>query len=192
MEQLRIVIADDESIIRMDLAETLQRMGHIVIAESGDGKTAVEQVRNYHPDLVILDVKMPGMDGVDAAAAISRERLAPVLLLTAYSQQELVRRAMGAGVFAYVVKPFTESDLLPAMGIAIARFKEFSDIAAEAASLSGALETRKIVDRAKGVLMDKHGLPEREAFRRIQQQSMNSRKSMRDIAEAILIASEVA
>ena len=192
MEQLRIVIADDESIIRMDLAETLQRMGHIVIAESGDGKTAVEQVRNYRPDLVILDVKMPGMDGVDAAAAISRERLAPVLLLTAYSQQELVRRAMGAGVFAYVVKPFTESDLLPAMGIAIARFKEFSDIAAEAASLSGALETRKLVDRAKGVLMDKHGLPEREAFRRIQQQSMNSRKSMRDIAEAILIASEVA
>ncbi|MCC2669226.1 MAG: response regulator receiver and domain protein [Armatimonadetes bacterium] len=192
MDKLRIVIADDESIIRLDLKETLQRMGHQVVAEAGDGRTAVDLVRQHRPDLVILDVKMPELDGVDAAKEIAQDRLAPVLLLTAYSQQDLVRRAMDAGVFAYVVKPFTESDLLPAMGVAIARFREFSSIAEEAASLSQALETRKIVDRAKGILMDKNGLREQEAFRRIQQQSMNTRKSMREIAEAIIIASEVA
>jgi response regulator NasT len=191
MDKLRVVIADDESIIRLDLKETLQRMGHEVIAEAGDGKTAVELVRRHKPDLAILDVKMPEMDGVDAAKEISNERLAPVLLLTAYSQQDLVRRAMEAGVFAYVVKPFTESDLMPAMGVAIARFKEFSAISKEAASLANALETRKLVDRAKGLLMDKHGLPEQEAFRRIQQRSMNMRKPMREIAEAILIADEL-
>lgn len=192
MEKLRIVIADDESIIRLDLKETLQRMGHQVVAEAGDGRTAVELVRQHRPDLVILDVKMPEQDGVDAAKEIANDRLAPVLLLTAYSQQDLVRRAMDAGVFAYVVKPFTESDLLPAIGVAIARFREFSTIAEEASNLSQALETRKLVDRAKGILMDKNGLREQDAFRRIQQQSMNSRKSMREIAEAIIIASEVA
>jgi response regulator NasT len=192
VEKLRIVIADDESIIRLDLKETLQRMGHQVVAEAGDGRTAVELVRQHRPDLVILDVKMPEQDGVDAAKEIANDRLAPVLLLTAYSQQDLVRRAMDAGVFAYVVKPFTESDLLPAMGVAIARFREFSTIAEEASNLSQALETRKLVDRAKGILMDKHGMREQDAFRRIQQQSMNSRKSMREIAEAIIIASEVA
>lgn len=192
MEKLRIVIADDESIIRLDLKETLQRMGHQVVAEAGDGRTAVELVRQHRPELVILDVKMPEQDGVDAAKEIANDRLAPVLLLTAYSQQDLVRRAMDAGVFAYVVKPFTESDLLPAMGVAIARFREFSSIAEEASNLSQALETRKLVDRAKGILMDKNGLREQDAFRRIQQQSMNSRKSMREIAEAIIIASEIA
>lgn len=192
MEKLRIVIADDESIIRLDLKETLQRMGHQVVAEAGDGRVAVELVREHRPDLVILDVKMPEMDGVDAAKEISRDKLAPVLLLTAYSQQDLVERAMEAGVFAYVVKPFTETDLLPAMSVAIARFREFSAISQEAQSLAQALETRKIVDRAKGILMDKHGLREQEAFRRIQQQSMNTRKTMREIAEAIIIASEVA
>jgi len=192
VEKLRIVIADDESIIRLDLKETLQRMGHQVVAEAGDGRTAVELVRQHRPDLVILDVKMPEQDGVDAAKEIANDRLAPVLLLTAYSQQDLVRRAMDAGVFAYVVKPFTESDLLPAMGVAIARFREFSSIAEEASNLSQALETRKLVDRAKGILMDKNGLREQDAFRRIQQQSMNSRKSMREIAEAIIIASEIA
>lgn len=192
MDKLRIVIADDESIIRLDLKETLQRMGHQVVAEAGDGRTAVELVRQHRPDLAILDVKMPEMDGVDAAKEIARDRLAPVLLLTAYSQQDLVRRAMDAGVFAYVVKPFTESDILPAVAVAIARFREFSAIAEEASNLSQALETRKVVDRAKGIIMDKHGLREQEAFRRIQQQSMNTRKSMREIAEAIIIASEVA
>jgi response regulator NasT len=191
MDALRVVIADDESIIRMDLKETVQRMGHTVVAEAGDGRAAVELTRVQKPDLVILDVKMPGMDGIDAAAEISRERLAPVLLLTAYSQRELVQRAMDAGVFAYVVKPFTESDLLPAIGMAIARYREFSAISEQAASLQNALETRKLVDRAKGILMDRHNIKEAEAFRKIQQQSMNSRRSMREIAEAILIASEL-
>jgi len=192
VEKLRIVIADDESIIRLALKATLQRMGHQVVAEAGDGRVAVELVREHRPDLVILDVKMPELDGVAAAKEISRDKLAPVLLLTAYSQQALVARAMEAGVFAYVVKPFTETDLLPAMAVAIARFREFSAISQEAQSLAQALETRKIVDRAKGILMDKHGLREQEAFRRIQQQSMNTRKTMREIAEAIIIASEVA
>lgn len=191
MEKLRLVIADDESIIRLDLKETLQRMGHEVVAEAGDGRTAVDLVRRHKPDLAVLDVKMPELDGVDAAKEISSERLAPVLLLTAYSQKDLVRRAMEAGVFAYVVKPFTESDLMPAMGVAIARFQEFSVISKEAATLSNALETRKIVDRAKGILMDKLGLPEQEAFRRIQQRSMNSRKPMREVAEAILLANDL-
>jgi two-component system, response regulator PdtaR len=192
VEKLRIVIADDESIIRLDLKETLQRMGHQVVAEAGDGRTAVQLVRQYRPDLAILDVKMPELDGVDAAKEITGEKLAPVLLLTAYSQQDLVRRAIDAGVFGYVVKPFTESDLLPAMGVAIARFREFNEIADQAESLAVALETRKLVDRAKGILMDQHGLREQEAFRRIQQQSMNSRKTMREIAEAIIITSELA
>jgi len=192
VDRLRVVIADDESIIRLDLKETLQRMGHQVVAEAGDGRTAVDLARQHRPDLVVLDVKMPELDGVDAAREISGEKLAPVLLLTAYSQQDLVQRAMDAGVFAYVVKPFTESDLRPAIGIAIARFREFTAISQEAAGLANALETRKIVDRAKGILMDKHGLKEQDAFRRIQQQSMNSRKTMREIAEAIIIASEVA
>ena len=192
LEKLRIVIADDESIIRLDLKETLQRMGHQVVAEAGDGRTAVDLVRQFRPDLVVLDVKMPEMDGVDAAKEISQEKLAPVLLLTAYSQKDLVQRAMDAGVFAYVVKPFTESDLLPAMAVAIGRFREFVTISGEAANATAALETRKLVDRAKGILMDRHGLREQEAFRRIQQQSMNSRKPMREIAEAIIIASELA
>jgi AmiR/NasT family two-component response regulator len=192
VDKLRVVIADDESIIRLDLRETLQRMGHLVVAEAGDGRAAVELVRQHRPDLAILDVKMPELDGVEAAKEIAKDRLAPVLLLTAYSQQELVKRAMDAGVFGYVVKPFTESELLPAMGVAIARFGEFNAISAEAESLSTALETRKVVDRAKGLLMDRHGLKEQDAFRRIQQQSMNSRKSMREIAEAIIIAHEVA
>jgi response regulator NasT len=192
VEQLRIVIADDESLIRLDLAETLARLGHRVVGECGEGRTAVELVRKLKPDLAILDVKMPEMDGVDAARLIARDRLAPVLLLTAYSQRELVERAMDAGVFGYLVKPFKESDLLPAIAVARARFREFDAIARQAENLASALESRKLVDRAKGILMERHQLKEHEAFRRIQQQSMNSRKSMREIAEAIIIASEVA
>lgn len=192
MEKLRVVIADDESIIRLDLKETLQRMGHQVVAEAGDGRTALDLIRQHRPDLAILDVKMPEMDGIDAAKVVADEKLAPVLLLTAYSQQDLVQRAMEAGVFAYVVKPFTEADLLPAMAVATSRFREFAAIAEQAQSLSAALETRKLVDRAKGILQDRHGLSEAEAFRRIQQQSMNTRKQMREIAEAIIIANELA
>lgn len=192
MEKLRVVIADDESIIRLDLREVLQRLGHEVVGEAGDGRAAVEMVREQKPDLAILDIKMPEMDGIDAAKVIASEHLAPVLLLTAYSHQDLVNRALSAGVFGYVVKPFTESDLRPAISVAVARYAEFLAISGQAEALQEALESRKVVDRAKGILMDRHGLKEAEAFRRIQQQSMQSRKSMRQIAEAIIIASEVA
>lgn len=192
MKPLRIIIADDESIIRLDLKETLVRLGHDVLAEAGEGDSAVDLVRELKPDLAILDVKMPGVDGIDAARTISCERLAAVVLLTAYSQEDLVERAMDAGVFAYVVKPFSEETLVPAIHVAVARFQEFVEISGQVADLQAALATRKLVDRAKGILMDRHGLGEAEAYRRIQQQSMQSRKSMREIAEAILIASEVA
>jgi AmiR/NasT family two-component response regulator len=188
---LRIVIADDEPIIRMDLRRTLENMGHVVTGEAGDGKQAVEMTRESKPDVVILDIKMPGMDGIDAAKLISTEAVAPVLLLTAYSQKDLVERARDAGVFAYLVKPFKETDLMPAIEIAIARFDEFLEIEKEAAELEDKLETRKAVDRAKGILMDQYGLKEQDAFRRIQLQSMNTRKSMREIAEAIILANSV-
>jgi AmiR/NasT family two-component response regulator len=188
---LRIVIADDEPIIRMDLRRTLENMGHVVTGEAGDGKQAVEMTRDSKPDVVILDIKMPGMDGIDAAKLISTEAIAPVLLLTAYSQKDLVERARDAGVFAYLVKPFKETDLMPAIEIAIARFDEFLEIEKEAAELEDKLETRKAVDRAKGILMDQYGLKEQDAFRRIQLQSMNTRKSMREIAEAIILANSV-
>jgi AmiR/NasT family two-component response regulator len=191
MESLRVLVADDESIIRLDLRETLRKMGHEVIGEAGDGRRAVELARQLKPDLVILDIKMPEMDGIDAAKVISTEKIAPVVLVTAFSQIELVHRAQDAGVFGYVVKPFKESDLLPAVGIATARFREYLEISQQAASLQEALDSRKLVERAKGLLMQKHSLTEQEAFRRIQVQSMNTRRSMKEIAEAIIIASEI-
>jgi len=191
MEYLRIVIADDESIIRMDLRGMLEQMGHTVIGEAGDGIKAVAMIRELKPDVAILDIKMPDMDGIDAAKIISNEKLAPVLLLTAYSQMDLIDRAKEAGVFAYLVKPFKESDLMPALEIAIARYREFSEMEREAATLADKLETRKLLDRAKGILMDQHGLSEAEAFRRIQVQSMNTRRPMKEVAEAIIIAHEV-
>lgn len=191
MEPLRIVIADDEPIIRMDLRRTLENMGHIVAGEAGDGRQAIEVTRELKPDVVILDVKMPNVDGIDAAKAISNEGIAPVLLLTAYSDRELVERAKDAGVFYYLTKPFKEADLMPAIEIAIARFEEMLEIEKEVADLENKLETRKAVDRAKGILMDQYGLKEQDAFRRIQVQSMNTRKSMREIAEAIIIANSV-
>jgi len=166
-------------------------MGHIVIGEAGDGAQAVEQSRELKPDIAILDIKMPNMDGIDAAKIISTEGIAPVLLLTAYSQKDLVDRARDAGVFAYLVKPFKEAELMPAIEIAIARFEEFLELEKEVEKMEDKLETRKAVDRAKGILMDQYGLKEQDAFRRIQVQSMNTRKSMREIAEAIIIANSV-
>jgi response regulator NasT len=175
----------------MDLRRTLENMGHIVAGEAGDGRQAIEVTRELKPNVVILDVKMPQMDGIDAAKVISTEGVAPVLLLTAYSDRELVERAKDAGVFAYLIKPFKEADLMPAIEIAIARFEEMLEIEKEVADLENKLETRKAVDRAKGILMDLYGLKEQDAFRRIQVQSMNTRKSMREIAEAIIIANSV-
>ena len=191
MESLRIVIADDEPIIRLDLRKTLENMGHQVVGEAGDGAKAVDMARDLKPDIVILDIKMPEMDGIDAAKLVTTEGIAPVLLLTAYSQKDLVDRAKDAGVFAYLVKPFKEADLLPAMEIAISRYEEFIELENEVSDLENKLDTRKAVDRAKGILMDQYGLKEQEAFRRIQVQSMNTRKSMREIAEAIIIAHSV-
>lgn len=191
MDSLKIVIADDEPIIRLDLKKTLENMGHQVVGEAGDGAKAVELARSCKPDIIILDIKMPEMDGIDAAKVITTEGIAPVLLLTAYSQKDLVDRAKDAGVFAYLVKPFKEADLMPAIEIAISRYEEFMDLENEVSDLENKLETRKSVDRAKGILMDQYALKEQEAFRRIQVQSMNTRKSMREIAEAIILAHSV-
>jgi AmiR/NasT family two-component response regulator len=191
LSQTRIVVADDESIIRMDLREMLGGLGYLVVGEAGDGVTAVNVAREVRPDLVIMDIKMPEMDGIEAARILTEERIAPVLLLTAFSEQELVRRAGEAGVVGYVVKPFGETDLAPAVEIAIARFNEFRTLEREANDLRDTLETRKRVERAKGVLMQTQGLSEADAFRKIQKLSMNSRKSMREVADAILLAHEV-
>lgn len=192
MESLRILIADDESIIRLDLKKILENMGHKVVAEATDGKSAVDLARSMALDLAILDIKMPVMDGLDAAKIITDERICPVLLLTAFSQQELVQRAKEAGVFAYLVKPFKEADLMPAIEIAISRYREFEALETEVGSLQEKLETRKLVERAKGILMDRRGMKEQEAFRWIQQQSMSTRKSMREIAEAIILTQDLA
>jgi len=189
--QTRVIIADDESIIRMDLREMLTTMGYLVVGEAGDGVSAVNLAREVRPDLVIMDIKMPDLDGIAAAKILTEERIAPVLLLTAFSQQELVEGAKEAGVVGYIVKPFRESELAPAIEIALARFREFRSLEKEAANLRDTLETRKLVERAKGVLMDSQGLKEADAFRKIQKLSMNTRKSMREIAEAILLTHEV-
>ena len=188
---LRVVIADDEPIIRLDLKKMLQDCGYDVVGEAGDGAKAVEAARTLKPDVVILDIKMPEMDGIDAAKVITEEKIAPVLLLTAYSQIDLVNRAKEAGVYSYLVKPFKEADLMPQIEVAVARWEAFLRIEEQANDLEDKLETRKAVDRAKGILMDQYGLKEQEAFRRIQVQSMNTRKSMREIAEAIIIANSV-
>lgn len=191
MAQTRVVIADDESIIRMDLREMLNSLGYLVVGETGDGISAVNLARELRPDLVIMDIKMPDLDGIQAAKILTEERLAPVLLLTAFSQQELIEGAKDAGVVGYIVKPFRESELVPAIEVALSRFREFKALEKELTDTRNILETRKIVERAKGVLMDTQGLKEAEAFRKIQKLSMNTRKSMREVAEAILLANQV-
>jgi response regulator NasT len=190
-EQLRLVIADDESIIRLNLRETLVGLGYLVVGDAGDGVSAIHLARELRPDLVIMDIKMPKLDGIQAAKVLTEERIAPVLLLTAYSDRELVERARDAGVVNYIVKPFREAELLPAIEIALARFAEFQDMNKELGDLKDTMETRKLVERAKGVLMDTQGLKEQEAFRKIQQLSMNTRKSMREIAQAILLTAQI-
>ncbi|MCL4859471.1 MAG: response regulator [Caldilineaceae bacterium] len=188
VERTRVIVADDESLIRMDLREMLTNLGYLVISEAGDGRSAVNLARELRPDIVIMDIKMPDMDGIEAAQILTQERLAPVLLLSAYSQQELIQRASQAGVAGYLVKPFRENDLAPAIEIALARFSEFRVMEREVGNMQEALETRKAVERAKGILMDTQGLSETEAFRKIQKMSMNNRKPMRAVAEAIILA----
>jgi response regulator NasT len=191
MAQTRLVIADDESIIRMNLKETLVGLGYLVVGEAGDGVSVINLARELRPDLVLMDIKMPKLDGIQAAKILTEEKIAPVLLLTAYSDRELVERAKEAGVVNYVVKPFREAELLPAIEIAMARYQEFLEMDQEIADLKEVLDTRKLVERAKGILMDTQGLKEAEAFRKIQQLSMNTRKSMKEIAQAILLANEI-
>lgn len=186
MKNLKIVIADNESIIRMDLKEILEEAGHEVVGEATDGLKAIDLTRKYKPDLVIMDIKMPEMDGIAAAKVISNEKIAPVLLLTAFSQKEIVDKAKDSGVLAYLVKPVRESNLFPAMEIAMSRFEEIVQLEHELDDVKNSLEMRKILDRAKGILMDAYGLNESEAYRRIQQYSMAKRKTIKEVAQAIV------
>ncbi|MEA3406776.1 MAG: response regulator [Chloroflexota bacterium] len=190
MERVRVIIADDESIICMDLREMLNNLGYLVVGEAGDGRSAVNLARELRPDVVLMDIKMPDMDGIEAARILTEERIAPVVLLTAFSQKDLVERAKEAGVVGYLVKPIKEDDLSPAIEIALTRFSEFRELEKEVDDLQDQLETRKLVDRAKGILMDGQQLSEAEAFRRIQKMSMNTRKPMKEIAQAIILTHE--
>ncbi|MGO1434695.1 MAG: ANTAR domain-containing response regulator [Canibacter sp.] len=182
----RVVVAEDESLIRLDIVETLKEHGFDVVGEAGDGEEAIRLVEEHEPDVVIMDVKMPKLDGISAAEKINKDHAAPVVLLTAFSQSELVERATEAGALAYVVKPFTPADLLPAIEIAIARFDQLTQLESEVADLAERFETRKLVDRAKGILNDKMGLSEPEAFRWIQKASMDRRLTMQDVAKTII------
>ncbi|CAM3745763.1 ANTAR domain-containing response regulator [Streptomyces albus] len=186
----RVVIAEDEALIRMDLKEMLEEEGYTVVGEAGDGRRAVELAREHRPDLCILDVKMPELDGISAAEKIAEESIAPVLMLTAFSQRELVERARDAGAMAYLVKPFSKSDVVPAIEMAVSRFAELKELEKEVADLSQRLETRKLVDRAKGVLQTQYGLTEPAAFRWIQKTSMDRRLSMQQVAEAVIADGE--
>jgi two-component system, response regulator PdtaR len=182
----RVVIAEDESIIRLDLKETLEEEGYDVVGETGRGDEAVELVKEHEPDIAILDIKMPGLDGLSAAREIAGERRAAVLILTAFSQRDLIEQARDAGALAYLVKPFQRSELIPAVEVALGRFKEIKALHEQAASLEEQLETRKVVDRAKGQIMDNHGLSEHEAFGFIQKRAMQERQTMKSVAERVI------
>jgi response regulator NasT len=182
----RVVIAEDEALIRLDLKEMLEEEGYSVVGEAGDGEQAIELAREHQPDLVILDVKMPKLDGISAAEKIAEERIAPVLMLTAFSQRDLVERARDAGAMAYLVKPFSKSDVVPAIEMAVSRFTELKELEKEVADLTQRLETRKLVDRAKSILQTAYGLTEPAAFRWIQKTSMDRRMSMQQVAEAVI------
>ena len=182
----KILIAEDEAIIRLDLKEMLEEEGFDVVGEASDGDAAIRLAREREPDLVIMDVKMPGMDGLTAAEKITEEELSAVLILTAFSQKDLVQRAAEAGAIGYLVKPFQKSDLMPAIDIALARHAQLKAVRDEAKGLADQLETRKVVDRAKGRLMDTKGMTESEAFRHLQKKAMDERRSMREVAQETL------
>jgi len=182
----RVLIAEDEALIRLDLKEMLEEEGYVVVAEVGDGQAAVDQAKQLRPDLVVLDVQMPVLDGIAAAEQIAGARIAPVIVLTAFSQRELVERARDAGAMAYLVKPFNKNDLVPAIEVAVGRFQEMHALDAEVSDLKERLAARKVVEQAKGRLMAERGITEAEAFRWIQRTAMNERTSMRALAEAVL------
>ncbi len=183
---IRVVIAEDEAIIRLDLRETLEEEGYVVVGECGRGDRAVELARELQPDLAILDIKMPHMDGLEAARIIGAERICGVLMLTAFSQREVVEDARDAGALAYLVKPYQKSDLIPAIEVAIGRFRELQQLSGEVDALGEQLEARKSIDKAKGVLIDECGMKETDAFTFIQRTAMSERSRMRDVAERIL------
>jgi response regulator NasT len=183
---LRVVVAEDEALIRLDLVEMLGDEGYVVVGQAGDGEEAVRLAEELRPDLVMLDVKMPVLDGISAAERIAAARIAPVVMLTAFSQRELVERARDAGAMAYLVKPFTQSDLVPAIELAVSRYAEISTLEAEIADLGERLETRKRVERAKALLQQKYGLSEPDAFRWLQKSAMDRRLSMREVADVVI------
>jgi AmiR/NasT family two-component response regulator len=183
---VRVVIAEDEAIIRLDLKETLEEEGYEVVGETGRGDEAVELVKALAPDVAILDIKMPGMDGLTAARQISEVRGAAVLVLTAFSQRDLIERARDAGALAYLVKPFQRSELIPAVEVALGRFQEMKALSDEVKGLEDQLETRRLLDRAKGLLMDKHAMSEQDAFRFVQQTAMSGRTTMKAIAQQVI------
>ena len=191
-ERRRVLIAEDEALIRLDLAEMLAEDGYDVVGEAGDGETAVRLAEELKPDLVILDIKMPIMDGLAAAEKIAGARLAPVVILTAFSQRDLVERARAAGAMAYLVKPFQKSDLVPAIEISLSRFAELTTLEGEVAGLTDRLETRKAVERAKGELMTRYSMTEPQAFKWIQRTAMDHRLTMREVAERIIEEAEEA
>ncbi|CAN1497564.1 AmiR Response regulator with putative antiterminator output domain [Mycobacteriaceae bacterium] len=182
----RVVIAEDEALIRLDLAEMLRDEGYHVVGEAGDGQEAVDLAESLRPDLVIMDVKMPRRDGIDAAAEIAAKRIAPIVILTAFSQRDLVEKARDAGAMAYLVKPFSISDLIPAIEVALSRFAEITELEREVADLGERLETRKLVERAKGLLQARHAMTEPEAFSWMQRAAMDRRTSMKRVAEVVL------
>lgn len=188
MKPLRVVIADDEAVIRMDLKELLREAGHAVVGETANGRRAVAIVRDCRPDLAIMDIKMPGMDGIEAARLIAAENLAPVLLLTAFDDEALIERAKDAGVLAYLVKPVEEKNLFPAMEIALSRWQEMKSLEKELEAMRDSLETRKLLDRAKGILMQAHNIGEAEAYRRLQKYSMAKRRPLKEVAAAVVEA----
>ena len=186
----RVVIGDDESIIRMDLSDMLEDAGHTVVGEAADGVEALDMVRCEKPDIVLLDIKMPRLDGIHAAKMIGHENLAPVLLLTAYSQQDVVNKAKDSGVLGYLVKPVSPTNLFPAMEIAISQFKRQQEVAQQITEMNEQMETRKAVDKAKGYIMELYHVTEQEAYRRLQQYSMKNRKSLRSVAEAVVASAQ--
>ena len=190
MQKLRILLADDEALIRLDLREMLTEAGHEIVGEAANGQEAVQLAQELHPDIVIMDVKMPVMDGLTAAQQITEAEIAPVLLLTAHSQQDIVARATEAGVIAYLVKPVREQQLFPAVEVAVSRFRAWQELGRELDELKESLATRKLVDRAKGILMTAHKMTEQEAYRKMQQFSMAKRISLKKLAEEIIAADE--